>query len=177
MNKIEKFVAALVVPCQDVEDAFQQLLTECDLDTATATQLDQLGKLVGRPREGVTDDEVYRRLIMAQIVANRSDGLINTMHEIAGFIVADDNALLLLLNHGVAAFTYRVEDVTLSTETVYYLLKIMKQAVSAGVRIILEFWPSSDPDDLFTFDGTAEGAGFDDAVAGGIGGFFISGMD
>jgi hypothetical protein len=152
-NNIEKFVAALVAPTQTVADAFNQLLTECDLETAVGVQLDQLGKLVGRAREGVTDDDVYRRLIAAQITVNKSSGSIETMHKIAGFLVLDDDAVFILDNHGDAAFTYKVEGTAVDAVTQAFLIKLLKQAVSAGVRIVTEFWTDADADELFAWEG------------------------
>lgn len=58
---------------QEVEDIYEQLLTERGVDTAVGVQLDILGKIVGEPRNSRTDDD-YRPAILLRVAINTSDG-------------------------------------------------------------------------------------------------------
>src|SRR5262245_2616348 len=62
-SNTQKALRALLAPAASLEHALQQLLTERNVNTAIGAQLDLIGKIVGRPRAGVADDEIYRRYI------------------------------------------------------------------------------------------------------------------
>lgn len=74
--RLRRLVTVEATQSQELEDAFQELLTERLLANAEGVQLDIYGKLVGniaRSRGPLTDDE-YRRVILVGIQINRSDG-------------------------------------------------------------------------------------------------------
>lgn len=74
--RLRRLVTVEATQSQEVEDAFQELLTERYLDNAEGVQLDLYGKLVGNvaaSRGALTDDD-YRRFIRVAIQINRSDG-------------------------------------------------------------------------------------------------------
>ena len=154
-NALMALVRILVEPLQEVETVFQQLLTECGVLTAVGAQLDVVGKLVGAKRQGLTD-EVYRRHIRAQILANKSSGTINELLAIARLVVLDDLATFVFDNIGNA--TYRL---LLELETTEELARIVaafvQRGTSAGVRGIVQFG-ISPPAGWFRFD---SGPGFD----------------
>lgn len=58
---------------QELENAVWGFITEFDIANANDTWLDRLGSIVGEAREG-ENDTVYRRLIQARVLANRSNG-------------------------------------------------------------------------------------------------------
>jgi len=144
LSKAQRFLAALLTPFQALEDAFQQLRTERSIDNAVGAQLDAIGKIVGRARQGVTDDEIYRRYVRAQIVTNKSDGLIDDMLTLADLIVFDDDATYVLDNQGACAFVLRVEGIVLDDDIADVLIAFLRRAAAAGVRPILE-WHAADP--------------------------------
>ncbi len=182
MTNVEKLITVLVTPFQDLEDTLQQLLTERQIDTAVGVQLTAIGKLVGRDRNGVTDDEVFRRQVRAQIATNKSDGVTEDLITIATLIVDDDSAVYVVHNTGIASVSFSVEGVVPDADTIAVLISFLKKAVSAGVRIILTTWPSADEDDLFIFDDATDvgsitaGLGWEDDVSGGVGGMLINGL-
>src|SRR5262249_42034837 len=51
---IAALLSALVAPAQDVEDAFQDLLTKRGIETGEGVQLDVVGKIVGQKRNGLS---------------------------------------------------------------------------------------------------------------------------
>ncbi len=156
MNNAEKFVACLIGPMQDIEDAFQQLLTERFVDNAIGVQLTAIGKLVGRAREGITDDDVFRRHVRAQIATNNSDGLVEDILTIADLIVYDDDATYTIDQSGPAAFAFTITGIAPDAATLTMLIAFLRRAVAAGVRIIVETWPTDDEDDFFAFESYSE---------------------
>jgi hypothetical protein len=165
-TNIKKLIRALVTPFQDLEDTMQQMLTERTVDTAIGAQLDAVGKMVGCARGGL-DDDTYRRHIRAQIMTNKSDGLIEEMLVIASLIVYDDAATYVLDNQGVAAFMLRIDGLAISMDLAKVVISFLRRAVAGGVRVILETQDHSD-DDAFTLDSfvpdTGPGKGFLDFV-------------
>ncbi len=149
LTNVEKFLGAVLAPIQDVEDALQQLKTGRSIDTAVGAQLDAIGKLVGQSRDGVTDDEIYRRYIRARISTNKSDGLIEDILTIADLIVYDDDAEYLIINQGAAAFVLRLGGIVPSDELVELLISFLRRGAAGGVRVILEYYSSPIADIMY----------------------------
>ncbi len=173
-NNITKLIRALVEPVQDVENVLQQLYTERYVDTAVGDQLDILGALVGQLRLGL-EDEPYRRVIRARISVNRSKGTIADVINVASLIIYDDDALILVDNHGPAALSVQIEGVTVDFQTSVSLATLLRETVSAGVRLYLETQNIPD-EDAFTFDSFIPGSGpgqgfesFDGSTGGKLG--------
>lgn len=145
-NNIAKLLRAWMTAFQELEDATQQVLALRTVDVATGAQLDVIGKLVGQPREGVSDDELYRRRVRARILVNRSTGLISDVLAIADLIVYDDDARYVVDNQGAAAYVLRVEDVATTDDVADLLVAFLRDATAAGVRPILEYSPSAPED-------------------------------
>lgn len=138
-SNTQKALRAWLAPAPELEATMQAVLTERSVDTAVGAQLDVVGALVGRPREGVTDDEIYRRYVRAQITANKSDGIIEDILTIARLVVDDEDATFVLRNEGTAAYTLAVEGVAITNEVAAVLMKLLLKATSGGVRPILEY--------------------------------------
>lgn len=175
-TKVEEFLTALLTPFQALEDTIQQCIVGRRIDTAVGAQLDDIGRLVGRLREGVTDDEVYRRLIRAQITVNNSDGLTEDLITIARLVVYDDAATYKVRNYGVAALHLQITGVAVEWETASRLISFLREAVSAGVRVVLEFM-LSPPGDVFSCEDSPDGLGFDDSTDPGGGGAYACAIE
>lgn len=67
-----------LVEFQEIEDAFWALL-QAGITTATGARLSQYAVLLGEPRQGLGDDEL-RLVLLARIVANRSQGRDADLH-------------------------------------------------------------------------------------------------
>lgn len=164
-NNISKLLSALVVPFVDLEAVLQQLLLNRSIATATATQLDVLGKIVGQPRDGLDDDD-YRRYIRARVAAHRSDGTFEALIKVASLVVFDDDAKYVTSNEGTATVRVFVQEVTLTDDLADILFSFLQVARSGGVRIVLE-WGRSTTASLFRYD---SGPGYDVGhLAGGLG--------
>ena len=164
-NNIEKLLSIIVSPSQGVEDALQQLKTQRFVDTAVGSQLDIIGRIVGQEREGLTDDD-YRRYIRARIAVHNSNGWAEDLLTVAYLVVYDPNAVLTLTQEGTATARLMVSGVTMTSDLAAILFKFLTSAVSSGVRIVLEWLPST-PSGIFKLD---VGPGFDQGhLAGGLG--------
>jgi hypothetical protein len=84
--RMEAFIQAFADRVQDIEFALYMTLVESAIDDAVGAQLDVLGDLVGQDRQGMVDNE-YRSFVKARIKANRSDGTIEQLIEIADLIL------------------------------------------------------------------------------------------
>lgn len=86
--RLEALIASYLEEVQLLEDAIWQVIDGRMLDEAVGHQLDVLGKLVGQPRVGDTDDE-FRVYIQARIAANRSDGTAPDVMRVAETLLSE----------------------------------------------------------------------------------------
>lgn len=133
---------AVMAEVQELEDAFWELLTAFDLDTATNDQLLLLGKLVGEGQLG-RDDEDFRAAIRARILVNRSDGKVEQLYEIGKALVVDTTIL-----HRITQFsgseTYEFLG-DLSAFSLSNVARLLRKAKGGGVRLDTVF-AQSEPD-------------------------------
>jgi hypothetical protein len=155
--KMRAFVTALCGPAQRIEDALYQILTERYLDTAIGIQLDTLGKIIGQPRNGLSDTD-YKRYLRARVKVNRSSGLTDQLLTIARLIVNDDDAAITFVPSYPAAGTVEVTGIPFDTATAAVLVEFLRAAAADGVRLILE-WSTVDPEDTFFWDTTSWDSG------------------
>ena len=148
--KLRDLLTVLVEPVQDVENAFTQILLERTVDTALGAQLDVVGAIVGQPRAGVSDDELYRRYIRARIATNKSRGTVNDLLKVARLVVNDETASLVIDLQGTAALVLGVYGPETPDDVADILIAFLQQAVAAGVRIILETDGVDDEDNFYT---------------------------
>lgn len=148
----QKIIRILLKPAAALEAAMLQVLYLRHIDTAVGAQLDVIGTIVGRARQGITDDEIYRRYVRAQITANKSDGLIDEMILIGELVVDDVAATITLRNEGIATFVLSVGGVAITDAVAGVLVDELIRAASGGVRPILE-WIVGDPADVGRWSG------------------------
>jgi hypothetical protein len=132
----EGFLTAIAQEIQELEDAHLQLLTLRGVNTATGATLEAIGRFVGEPPSGLSDD-LYRRRIRARIRANRSMGTIEDLIAITRLVLNDSTAGVVVRQTGIAALTMRVSEVITSTAIADVIIGMLRDAVSAGVRLIL----------------------------------------
>lgn len=142
-SNTQKLIRVLMSPAADLENTQLAVLNNLNIDNARGFLLDIIGKWVGRPRNGVADDEIYRRYVRAQVSANKSDGIINDILTVASLVIDDEDAVLTLRNEGTAAYTLQVGAIALTLEIARVLVQLLLKATSAGVRMVVEY--SSDP--------------------------------
>lgn len=147
----QKVIRVLLCPVPDLATAMIAVLTQRNVDNAVGAQLDAIGKRVGRLRQGVTDDDIYRRYIRAQITANRSDGIIKDILDVAGLVIDDDDATFTMHNYGTAAYLLIVGGIAVPLDIASVLVALVTKATSGGVRPLVE-WSGYAPGDTFTCD-------------------------
>lgn len=152
---IEKLVRAMCEPIQVFEDLAVQVLLSGTIDDAIGDDLIVLGKIVGQGKGAVTDDEVFRRLIKARIITNRSIGVSSDLIRITRLIIDSPGTDVDVEPRSVA--TVRVTLTPLSDITVIpTLLSFLNLARGQAIRIVIQF--SLSTPDAFRFD---SGPGFD----------------
>lgn len=152
-TNMEKLLACLLAPFDDLELALQQVLQLRSIYTARGIYQDQIGKLVGQPRNGLGDDD-YRRFLFARIKTNRSNGRRATLIQIAKLLLNDSAAHVVIENAGSANAVIRIDGGVVSNALAAILLDFLQTAAPAGVRVIFE----SSPDvlaDQFAFPAAA----------------------
>lgn len=85
------FMTALTDETQALENAFFQLFTGFNVNTAVGTQLDAIGAVVGVSRNGATDT-VYRIRVRARIMINLSSGTPNQILRMVNLLTPDGTA-------------------------------------------------------------------------------------
>src|SRR6266705_285724 len=130
--------------CQEAEDAAWEVIYKRNIDGIGA-QLDVIGKIVGRGRNGLGDTD-YRIALRAQIKINLSHGTPEDMLAVAS--LSTNGAPIIYSEQYPAQTTILVHElVSFNIGVLYANLVATKPE---GVRLLLEFSPS-DPSVWFTF--------------------------
>jgi hypothetical protein len=87
-SNIGKLFQIISGELEEVKKVFQDIKTYQDLDIAIGKTLDNIGKNVLEYRS-TDNDELYRQLIKTKIIANLSQGDIETINEVAKVLVGD----------------------------------------------------------------------------------------
>lgn len=153
MSRIRDLITGLLTPFALLESTILAVMAQRNVDDAVGFQLTQLGTLVGQPRRGITDDDLYRRYVRARILANRSDGQPEHAYRIVRAVLGESLHTLRLVNEGAAAFTMRIETEAVDWTIADAVINFLRKGASGGVRVVLEF-AIDDPDDAFTFSNT-----------------------
>ncbi len=130
--RIEAYARVIASEIQAVEDALFDLLTLRQIDTATDATLTRIGDIVGQPRDGITDDDVYRRLVRARIAANKSRGTPDDILRVARAVFPEPEITFDLQLLGTAAYVLVVMG-PVTDELADILISLLKDATSAGV--------------------------------------------
>lgn len=149
-----KFLAlldAFAKQAQEVEDAYQQLYTLRNIALGTGDTLDQIGDVIGQPRNGLSDND-YKPYLYARVATNNSQGLVDDLIRIVRAIAADSDATIEVEQFAVATVVVRLLDPGTSYPASLFAAAIsfLREAVAAGVRIIFEGAPYSDDETFFT---------------------------
>lgn len=143
---------------QQVEDALWTIIDNTALDSPTTlgVNLDRIGKLIGQPRGGLSDDD-YLLWLKARILVNRSSGSIDDILTI--FMLINPAAVPLFVEQYPAAFALKVNGISVLAPSIQ--AAILKVARKAGVRGVLEY-STAPTGSGFCFAGGV-GKGFPDA--------------
>lgn len=159
--------------CQEIEGVFWDILMARAIDSAVGWDLDVLGRIVGQPRIGETDD-IYRLFIRVKILVNRSRSYPD---DVIAVVQAALNGLRFkYVEYYPASFVVDVLDPLPANADLIAML--IRKAKASGVGMNLHYSPDHDTTDEFTFSDTdveqADVArGWDDG-SGTLGGVWIS---
>lgn len=151
LPNIEKLLTCLIAPCQELEQAYTDLLLLRSVDTGFGAQLDTIGEIVGQPRNGVSDDELYRRYLRARIATNRSKGKIEDLIRISRLVIDNSTAGVVVQRYDVATVVVRITKALTTVDVASILASFLAAGHSRGVRLVLE-WSESDPSATLTLD-------------------------
>src|SRR5690606_29928755 len=130
-----------------------------DVAGASGAQLDEIGAVVGQPREG-RDDATYRRWIHARMLINRGAGELETLIQAMRLTLDAENP------RAVESYPARVhlhtDGLSITDAEAADVLRMLRGARAAGVRLVLYYEPHPLPE-TFTFNGTEE-QGFGDSA-------------
>jgi hypothetical protein len=157
-TRLEALVTSLAEAGQSVEDALMDLFLLRYIDTATGTQLDVIGSIVGQARLELSDAD-YRRFIRARISTNRSTGTGRRIIRIARLILNDSTLGVVLTNYGTAAYRVRITDGAVTDAIADILLSFLTEATVGGVRVLVQVM-TEGPAGSFRFDAGPPGLGF-----------------
>ena len=129
---LNSLIDTLVQQLQDIELASHQVLDERFIMSATATQLDKLGELLGVARGYRTDYE-YRRLLAAMSIINRGGG---TPQNIVDAIKIVYNPIFITYNEPETA-TFSVFAVR--EQPMVGVIQLLKNIKPLGVRFVVSF--------------------------------------
>jgi hypothetical protein len=165
--KLHDFMDALLTQVQSIEDTLQDIYVYTQLVNAVNAQLDEIGLLVGEPRNALNDTD-YRRLILARIQYNNSSG---TPNAILNYLIAFGFDPDMTTYAELPATVYiTVNEPALVTQQ---LLIDLKKVLSGGIKLLFAQGTGEEP---FTFvpegGDVAYGLGFSDNGTGG--GVFVS---
>jgi hypothetical protein len=152
-----KWVEYLGRQFQDLENAFQSLLTSYDIDNSEGTQLATIGRIVGQVDPGL-GDTTYRLFLRARIAANNSSGGPEEIYAVFRALYGDTIGLVLTTSP-IKSFVLRVIGPITQNQAAYGL-DFLRAAKESGARGLLE-WQESATESLFMFD---TGPGFDAGV-------------
>lgn len=88
-TKLRALLTALTAQVQLLDDDAWACIEDRMLDTAEGAQLDQYGKVLGQPRDGLADDD-YRALLGIRILANRSNGQADAILRVVAGLLGSD---------------------------------------------------------------------------------------
>ncbi len=141
---LEAILRSYLEQIQELEEAIWFVIFGRMPDYAEGDQLDQLGKIVGRARNGMPDD-LFRVYIKAQIRVNRSNGTPLDLIEILQLI---DTATFHLIEYPIASFL-----IYFTTAPDSYAAQAIPQLVKAGraggVNALVTYVTDSDRGALF----------------------------
>lgn len=139
---------------QELEEIIYGLSTSRSINTAVGYQLDLLGELLGKQRDGRSDAD-YRIVLLAKVAQNISRG---TPEDAIGVFKILTSSNTVQLSDGAHAEIYLLADHPLTQDEINTILREMDSVVPAGVRI--NALGSFDPDDSFAYAGTDIAKGF-----------------
>lgn len=164
---IESLLNTYFVQIKELENLFFDLLNNRNIQSAIGLQLDNLGTILGEPRNGTTDD-IYRVLLLTRITRNNSEG---TPEDLIGIFNTIMGAVFSIYYEIFPAEFNLIAVNPTPIIPISSLRSILEQAKPAGVDLVTI---SQTGGSYFGFqaDQSPNASGFGDTGNSGIGGDF-----
>jgi len=134
-------LAAILREDQQIEDAtFGLLVCALNNPNISGVTLDTIGKIVGQPRQGQTDQQ-YIPYLQARIKTNLSDGTVETLLAITVFLVGTSSPILF--REFVKAVEIEVDDVTGNAYQIWSQFLNLAKDAGTKMNFIFSKAPSS----------------------------------
>lgn len=166
---LDALLGALVLEVQNLENLIYGMSDLVNIYTAFGKQLDLLGVLLDKPREGLTD-ELYRIVLLAKVAQNISKG---TAEDVVSVFKLLMRARLVYIQDEQPAKINLTAIGSQPIGTNAQIKQAVKEAVAAGVAIET-FVVANDPAFSFFEDTDPNGQGFGDITDLSVGGFLSS---
>lgn len=137
-TNIEALVRLCIAPKQEIEDVLAAMLLARYIDTAADEQLNVLGRIVGQPRNGLSDAD-YRRYIRARIATNKSKGRWSDIQIVTRLILDDTAATLVCSESDYMTCLMEVTGITVTNAIADILIGFLRQTKSDVVRMLLKY--------------------------------------
>ena len=145
---------------QDLEDALFGIGSRLDIDSSEGVQLDNIGTIVGQPRNG-QDDMTYQLFLKAKSGVNVSEGDVERVLSVWKIITG--GTVVQVIDQYPAAIEL-FSDVPVPGELEVEAFALMQNVVGAGVSITSSI---ISPDNAFGFEDSVDTLGFDDLFSTG----------
>lgn len=145
VSAFETVLRILNTQTQELEDAFQALFTQRTLTDAVGEQLDVLGRILGEPRAGFSDDD-YRHRLSAKIRILRSSGSAHAILDAFKLLLPNNNLRFEVM--GGAGFIFNLG--LINTDFLPIYQRFIRKAKSAGINAQLVYQTVDDATSFWT---------------------------
>jgi hypothetical protein len=145
---------------QDLEDILFDINSRLDIDNSEGVQLDNIGTIVGQPRNG-QDDMTYKLFLKAKAGVNVSEGDVERVLSVWKIITG--GTIVQVIDQYPAAIEL-FSDVPVPGELEVEAFALMQEVVGAGISITSSI---ISPDNAFGFENSIDTLGFDDLFSTG----------
>ena len=145
---------------QDLENILFDIGTRLNIDNSIGVQLNNIGIIVGQPRNG-QDDATYRLFLKAKSGRNVSEGDIERVLSIWKIITG---GTVVQVIENFPAEIELFSDIPVPDALASDAFDLMQDVVGAGVRVISSVIGSDTP---FGFEGRVGALGFDSIISNG----------
>lgn len=158
-TKLRALLTALTAQVQLLDDDTWACIEDRMLDTAEGVQLDQYGRVLGQPRDGLADED-YRALLGIRILANRSNGQADVILRVVAGLLGADRLVYGVEYRQQGTAEYRLDweasDAATGADRLALVVKILDEITPAGVS----YTAVEGVSPAFRFD--TSGQGFDE---------------
>ena len=162
---MEALAGIIGARAQTLEDATWELVTKRTIAAGTGMQLDDLGAILGEPRQGRTDAD-YRIYLSARILLNKCSGTPDQIIVLFETVLAAMGAQTVVLQEWATATVIMVVSGIITSAQATELALLLKRARGGGINGQVE-WAPQAPATTFTFGPEAvasDGVGYDGAT-------------